>query len=50
MNYMTDPEENERTGWFDRDLLPWGIDLKQPADFTEATPKSKQNKKTTTDR
>lgn len=25
--YATDPEENERTGWFDRDLLPWGADL-----------------------
>lgn len=26
-NYATDSEENERTGWFDRDLLPWGADL-----------------------
>lgn len=28
--YFTDPEENERTSWFDRDLLPWGIDTMQP--------------------
>lgn len=25
--YATDPEENEREGWFDRDLIPWGTDL-----------------------
>lgn len=25
--YATDPEENEREGWFDRDLIPWGADL-----------------------
>lgn len=25
--YMTDPEENERTGWFDPDLIPWGSDF-----------------------
>ena len=31
--YFTDPEENERTGWFDRDLLPWGTDTMAP-DFT----------------
>lgn len=31
--YFTDPEQNERTGWFDRDLLPWGTDLMTP-DFT----------------
>lgn len=31
--YFTDPEQNERTGWFDRDLLPWGADLMSP-DFT----------------
>lgn len=24
--YMTDPEQNEREGWFDHDLLPWGAD------------------------
>lgn len=30
--YFTDPEENERTGWFDRDLIPWGTDLME-ADF-----------------
>lgn len=28
--YMTDPEQNERTGWFDRDLLPWGQDTMEP--------------------
>lgn len=33
MTYATDPEENERDGWFDRDLLPWGQDLMDP-DFT----------------
>lgn len=31
--YRTDPEENEREGWFDRDLLPWGTDTMTP-DFT----------------
>lgn len=31
--YFTDPEQNERTGWFDRDLLPWGTDRMVP-DFT----------------
>ena len=31
--YFTDPEQNERTGWFDRDLLPWGTDTMLP-DFT----------------
>ena len=31
--YFTDPEQNERTGWFDRDLLPWGTDTLTP-DFT----------------
>lgn len=31
--YSTDPEQNERTGWFDRDLLPWGTDTMSP-DFT----------------
>lgn len=31
--YFTDPEENEREGWFDRDLLPWGTDTMLP-DFT----------------
>ena len=30
--YATDPEENERSGWFDRDLIPWGTDLME-ADF-----------------
>ena len=31
--YFTDPEENERTSWFDPDLLPWGIETIDP-DFT----------------
>ena len=31
--YFTDPEENERTQWFDRDLLPWGQETMAP-DFT----------------
>lgn len=30
--YFTDPEENERTGWFARDLLPWGQET-MAADF-----------------
>lgn len=25
-NYITDPEQNEREGWFDHDMLPWGPD------------------------
>lgn len=28
--YATDPEQNEREGWFDRDLLPWGTDTMEP--------------------
>ena len=28
--YKTDPEENERDGWFDRDLLPWGSHTMEP--------------------
>lgn len=32
--YKTDPEENERDGWFDCDLLPWGQNLMVP-DFVE---------------
>lgn len=43
LNYRTEPEQNERTGWFDRDLLPWGIDLKKP-DFTIAPSKSDKAK------
>lgn len=30
--YFTDPEQNEREGWFDRDLLPWGPNT-MPRDF-----------------
>lgn len=33
-SYFTDPEQNEREGWFDRDLLPWGT-ATMPADFLE---------------
>lgn len=28
--YSTDPEQNEREGWFDRDLLPWGTGTMSP--------------------
>lgn len=35
--YFTEPEENERTGWFDRDILPWGQD-KMDADFVYTEP------------
>ena len=28
--YFTDPEQNERNGWFDRDMLPWGPDTMSP--------------------
>lgn len=31
-SYFTDPEQNEREGWFDRDLLPWGTST-LPTDF-----------------
>lgn len=31
--YLTDPEENERDGWFSRDLLKWGSHTMDP-DFT----------------
>lgn len=31
-SYFTDPEQNEREGWFDRDLLPWGTST-LPEDF-----------------
>lgn len=31
--YITDPEENEREGWFDADMLPWGPNTMEP-DFT----------------
>lgn len=32
--YNTDPEENEREGWFDRDRLQWGSNTMEP-DFKE---------------
>lgn len=35
--YMTDPEENEREGWFDRERLPWGCNTMEP-DFTPNPP------------
>lgn len=28
--YMTDPEENEREGWFDREKTPWGSNTMTP--------------------
>lgn len=31
--YQTEPEQNDRYGWFDRDLLPWGPDTMAP-EFT----------------
>lgn len=40
--YATDPEENEREGWFDRDLIPWGADLMEP-DF-KCVDKAKKKK------
>ena len=30
MMYQTDPEENEREGWFDRERLPWGSNTMVP--------------------
>ncbi len=30
VTYFTDPEENERTSCFDRDLIPWGTDTMDP--------------------
>ena len=41
--YHTDPEENERDGWFSRDLLHWGSHTMQP-DFI-ITEKTKKNEK-----
>lgn len=34
--YTTDPEENEREGWFDRQSFQWGVNLKTQ-DFTDKT-------------
>lgn len=33
VTFATSPEENEREGWFDHDLLPWGPSTMEP-DFT----------------
>lgn len=42
-NYFTDPEENERTSWFDNDLIPWGTDLMAPDfNYVEKTKKEEQ--------
>ncbi len=41
VTYFTDPEENERTSRFDRDLLPWGTDTMSP-DFTYSEGKEAQ--------
>ena len=45
--YRTDPEENERDGWFSRDLLQWGSHTMEP-DFiiTEKTKPIKPTEKT----
>lgn len=42
--YFTDPEQNEREGWFDRDLLPWGT-ATMPTDFTITTKERKEKQK-----
>lgn len=44
--YFTDPEENERTGWFDEDNFKWGRNLTQK-DFTvkESNKQDKKNDK-----
>lgn len=42
--YHTDAEENERTGWFDRDLIPWGTDLME-ADFKYEDTEKKEERK-----
>ena len=34
--YTTDPEENEREGWFDREAFQWGVNRKTQ-DFTDKT-------------
>lgn len=40
--YFTDPEQNERSGWFDRDLLPWGPET-IASDFTYREKKLREN-------
>ena len=42
--YTTDPEENEREGWFDRDMLPWGANL-MSSDFQVKDKNSKDKGK-----
>ena len=42
--YFTDPEENERTSWFDRDLIPWGTDTMAP-DYTYLYKEGKEVRK-----
>jgi hypothetical protein len=43
--YRTDPEENERDGWFSRDFMQWGSHTMEP-DFriTEMNKKAKGDK------
>lgn len=41
--YMTDPEQNEREGWFDHDLIPWGPDASF-SDFEYKQPKERREK------
>lgn len=40
--YFTDPEQNEREGWFDRDLLPWGTDTMAPDFIREEKKEERQ--------
>lgn len=43
--YLTDPEENDREGWFDRDLLPWGQNLMAPDfEYKEKQPADNERK------
>lgn len=42
--YAIDPEQNERQGWFDRDLLPWGPDTMAP-DFKPCDPEAEAAKR-----
>lgn len=42
--YMTDPEENEREGWFNRDRFLWGRNVTQRDFTTKDTAKEKNRK------
>ena len=43
--YRTDPEENERDGWFSRDLLKWGSHTMEPDFKITESNNSKKDKK-----